>query len=265
MNTTNNLNKKIIARNFSQSAKNYDQSSQIQKLSAKKLCELSSPFIKDNNIIVDLGSGTSAIYKNLFSSNTKKNLQAFEIDLSEEMLGSWSGKSENKIKSIISDIDNLPLKRNSCDVIISSFSLQWIKNFNKLFNDLNLSLKKDGILALCLPDSSSLRELRSSSVESGCNFSFIDLPKITDLERNLQESGFKRLIIQSETLKSEFDDGSQALKSLKIIGANYSQENRHVSKSQLNHFNNLCLKNFSNSNKKLAISWDITYFIASKL
>lgn len=257
------LNKETISQNFSAAANNYDEFAAIQKLAAANLCKMLLPLIQENNSIIDLGSGTSAIYKNLFSSQnfSEKNLQLFELDLSLKMLGIWLEKSKNHIHSIAADAQNLPLKSASFDIIISSFSLQWLQNFEEIFADFKRALKKGGILAFCLPTNSSLKELKISSIESGCNFNFINLPKAENLKSALSKSGFQEIEIQSEVLKSEFNDGIEALKSLKKIGANYSSERNLISPKKLNHFNSLCLKNFATSNKKLAISWDTTYFL----
>ncbi len=265
MKNRNELDKKTISKNFSYASKNYDEFAAVQKMSAAKLCSLVLPLIQNNDSIIDLGSGTSAICKNLFSSQNfyEKNLEVFELDLSSEMLGIWSEKSKNHIHSIAADAENLPLKSDSFNIIISSFSLQWLQNFEEIFADFKRILKKDGILAFCLPTNSSLKELKISSIESGCNFNFINLPEMEILKSALLKSGFREIEMQSEVLKSEFNDGIEALKSLKKIGANYSAKKKLISRKPLNHFNNLCLEKFSTSNKKLAISWEVTYFLFS--
>ncbi len=261
-----NFNKKNIAKNFSQAAKNYDESALVQKLAAKKLCELAAPLIKNEFKIIDIGSGTSAICKNLTSSNgfIKKNCQLFEIDLSLQMLKTWPDKSSKHINSIVGDGENLPLKNESLDIIISSFSLQWLQNFEKVFNDFYRILKKDGILAFCLPNSSSLEEIKIASVKSGCNFYFSDLPKTTDLKSQLEQCGFKEQFIDSEIIESQFEGAVKALKSLKKIGANYSNQKNFITKKQLQHFDCFNSENQSKDNKKFAISWNISYFVFHK-
>lgn len=260
------FNKKNIAKNFSQAAKNYDESALVQKLAAKKLCELAAPLIKNEFKIIDIGSGTSAICKNLTSSNNfvKKNCQLFEVDLSLQMLQSWPDKSSKHINSIVGDGENLPLKNESLDMIISSFSLQWFQNFEKVFNDFYRILKKDGILAFCLPNSSSLEEIKIASVKSGCNFYFSDLPKAANLKSQLEKCSFKERYIDSEIIESQFEGPIQALKSLKKIGANYSDHKSIITKKQLQHFDFLNSEKQREDNKKFAISWNISYFVYHK-
>lgn len=259
------FDKKIITKNFSRGAKNYDEASEIQALSAKNLITLASPFIFDNSRILDLGSGTSFIAKNLFD---KKNLQIFEIDLSHEMLKSWTPKPKN-IFSIQSDIEKLPFRKNSFDVIISSFSLQWINNFSENFSRFSELLKPNGILAFAIPTDESLHELKAAQT-----FNINDFPHFENL-RNLLKNNFEEKIFSQEILKQEFANGLEALKSIKKIGANYSNKSpKKISKLQLKQFNNFCLKNSSNNHKSFSLlglsllgfslSWKISYFISVK-
>jgi len=253
------LNKKIISENFSRAAKKYHQIAVVQKQSAEKLCHLASPFIKENFNIIDLGSGTGFIANNLAG---KKNLQIFEADLSLKMLQ----QSTNNLK-INCDFENLPFKKNSFDILISSFSLQWLTDFNKNFAEFFLLLKPNGIFAFCLPTKESLKELKTANKATGCEFNFNTLPDADDLKSALKNCGFEEKFFQQEVVKLEFTSGSEALKSIKNIGANgsnYLSKKNFVSKTQLTQFNSFCLKNFSAGNKNISISWEISFFILQK-
>lgn len=260
----NNFNKKIVKHNFSQAAHNYDGSALVQKQAAHALCKLVEPLIKNNAVILDLGSGTSAIYKNLTSSRTflEKNSNLFECDISLQMLETWPEKNRKNINSIVGDGENLPLQHESCDIIISSFALQWFSNFEKVFANFYSLLKKDGILAFCIPNSSSLEEIKSASIKSGCNFHFNDLPEEKYLESKLNKIGFKKELIKSEIINSNFDGAIQALKSLKEIGANYSDQKHFISKKQLQTFDRFYSQN--PEYEQFRISWNISYFVLSK-
>lgn len=263
------LDKKIIQKNFSRGAKSYDEAASIQKKTAKKLCDLvvshqssvdcqlsTVDFLK----ILDLGSGTSFIAKNF---SDKKNLKIFEIDLSFEMLKSWTQRPEN-IFPIQSDFEKLPFKHSSFDAIISSFSLQWMSDFEKNFSEIFSLLKPGGIFAFCLPTEGSLKELSAAKI-----FHFNQFPKVEDLKSALKKSGFVEKSFSIETLQQSFSNGSAALQSIKKIGANYSQKKNNekkkiITKAELKQFNNFCLKNFSTTDKNITVSWFTSYFILSK-
>jgi malonyl-ACP O-methyltransferase BioC len=251
--------KNSIKKNFSKAAKNYDKVAKIQKLAAKNLVEFVSPFIKKNHKILDLGSGTSFVAKNLFA--LKKNSEIFEIDLALEMLKSWRDRPKN-IFTIQADFEKLPFKNSSFDIIISSFSLQWLeKNFDKNFADFFALLKPGGIFAFCLPSNQSLSELKSTKI-----FGFNQLPKTEDVKKTLKKCGFKEIFFEEVKLKQEFSTGLSALKSLKETGASHLwQKRKSITKKQLQEFNSFCLKNSLLKNKKFAVSWFIPYFISKKI
>lgn len=246
------LNKKIISENFSRAASSYESVALVQKYAARKLCELVAVEIKPHSRALDLGSGTSFIAQHL-----PENVQIFETDLSFEML-QQNNLATHKIQC---DFENLPFKNNSFDILLSSFSLQWLNDFEKTFAHFSQILKPNGILAFALPTFESLNEIRTASVASKCYFNFNDLPKTPKLKLALKKYGFTEKNFATEIFKSEFENGTQALKSIKHTGANYSKKNNLVTKSKLADFNNFCLKNFATDNKNIVISWNVSFFI----
>lgn len=262
MPNSTSFNKKIITQNFSKAATTYDKSASIQQLAAKKLIGLVSPFIKDNSKILDLGSGTSFLGKEI-NNISDKNFTFYEVDLSREMLDLWQNRPDNYF-AIQGDIENLTFPPASFDIIISSFSLQWIKDFPKVFSQIFSLLKPQGVFAFCLPTYESLSELKLASSESKCNFHFNDLPKNNELKLILKNAGFKEKIFQSEILSEEFIDGISALKSFKETGANYHNysQKQAITKTKLKQFNSFYLKNSVTPNKNPAVSWHNSYFIS---
>lgn len=264
---TNNFDKKIIAENFSKAAKLYDHSAPVQESAAKNLVRFASPFIKNNSKILDLGSGTSFVAKEFFKSFPKTKYDFYEADLSLAMLNSWVSRPKENFFTIQADIENLPFRAKSFDLIISSFSLQWLENLPKIFLQISSLLKPNGIFAFCVPTFESLFELRESSLKSGCDFYFSNLPKNSDLNSALAKCGFKEKFTTTEIVKQEFKNAVEALKSLKVIGANYqnhqSKNKNFIFKKKLDHFNNFCLKNFGTLNKNITVSWHNFYFVAT--
>ena len=122
----NIFDKKIIAKNFSNAARNYDEFALIQKQVAQRISALTSPFIKQNSQILDLGSGTGFVASNLSQLDEflKNYAKIYEVDLSLEMLKNRPNRHKN-IFPLCCDIENLSFKKASFDLLVSSFSLQW--------------------------------------------------------------------------------------------------------------------------------------------
>jgi malonyl-CoA O-methyltransferase len=255
------FDKKIIAEKFGSAAKNYDEAALVQAAAVDELCDLLQND-GEGKTILDLGSGTSFIAKKF---STQKNIKFFEVDIAENMLKQWANRPSENFFAIQADIENLPFEKESFDILLSSFSLQWLTNFEKNFAHFFSLLKPNGIFAFCLPTFESLSELRAASVESECNFHFNDLPKIENLKSALSKSEFQIKKSYTKIIKQEFQNGSDALKSLQKTGANISLKNNiPVTKTKLRKFNNFHLKNSNLANKTAPISWFITFFLCVK-
>lgn len=266
--------KKNIGGNFSRAAENYDAAAEVQKIAAGKLCDLlleknlfcgaGTPRSRKKIKILDLGSGTGFIANNLMQklpTEIAKNCEFFELDLSREML-SQSTKSSHKIQA---DFDKIPCKKNSFDLVISSFSLQWSNDLNGLFSKLRELLNPDGIFAFCLPSDESLVELKQASIRSGCHFSFLQLPFVDSLILAVKKSSLNELCVEMEVIKQNFTNGIDAVKFLKKIGASYSKKsakNHNITKEKLHSFNAFCAEPITNSG--CAISWSLISIIAQK-
>ncbi len=260
------FDKKIIAKNFSNSAPNYDDFALVQKSAATDLLDFTKAFIenkKGNLKILDLGSGTSFLAKELLKSYDKKIDFICEIDLAKNMLANWKERPA-KVLAIQADIENLPFRNDSFDLIISSFSLQWLNDFDHSFSCLYKILRKDGILSFCLPNAQSLAEIKIASQKSKCNFHFNDLPKDVEIKNVLTKNNFTQILFNKKSITQNFSDGIKALKSLKSFGGSYSANNRFIGKKNLQNFQNFYLKNSINDGNNFPLSWAVSYHIFGK-
>jgi malonyl-ACP O-methyltransferase BioC len=251
------FDKKIIDYNFSSKVNEYNLKANIQKKVAKKLCKI---FIENsagktpNKIkILDLGSGTSFVSRNLLKNID--NCEIYELDLSLKMLNNYQ-KNSKKISKICGDIENLPFVESSFDVIISSFSLQWLENFDNLFSNLYKILKPRGILAFSIPDNKSFEELKDSP------FSINKMPDNQELANILLKNQFTKKTLINEKNYEKFSNLIEILKSFKKIGVNYSLTNNN--KKNFKDLKKFYLKNFQNNLKCKKLSWSISYFIYYK-
>ncbi len=118
---------------FEISAKSYNSNSIIQKCVAK---ELVSHIDFDVEKILELGAGTGEVIKNINSHFSKY----IAIDLSPTML-SQHPKAKN-IELICGDFEKLDYLLLEHDLLISSSSLQWAQNMEKILKEIDLRSKK---------------------------------------------------------------------------------------------------------------------------
>jgi malonyl-CoA O-methyltransferase len=103
---------------------------------------LFSPYIAINSDykILDLGCGTGLLFEFL----DRKNLNLIGIDISNEML------KISKAPKILGDIENLPFKTNSFNLVLSFTVIQNLPTVNKVLKEANRVLKSNGVLAFTI-------------------------------------------------------------------------------------------------------------------
>lgn len=215
-----NFDKNLVAKNFSRGAKTYDEAAQVQLVCARKLVGLISPYLKKDSQILDLGSGTSFIAKEILTNCHPElvegsqelftrpfdKLRVTEVDITPEMLAAWSDRPKN-VKAVCADFENLDFAPNSFDLILSSFSLQWSSDFVKNFAQYFSLLKPNGIFAFAVPTEGSLVELS--------DFNLNELPKNSLLKTALKKSGFNEKLFREESIKQDFASSRDLLRFLK--------------------------------------------------
>jgi demethylmenaquinone methyltransferase/2-methoxy-6-polyprenyl-1,4-benzoquinol methylase len=101
-------------------------------------------------IILDLGSGPALI--NYEIKKLLKNSVILSLDASLEMLNNAQKPRNktfsNKINGILSVSENIPIKNNTIDIMISRFSLSYWKNPEKAFSEIYRIIKPNGKLIL---------------------------------------------------------------------------------------------------------------------
>ncbi len=137
------INPKIIKNQFEKSMDKYDDNAIVQKLTAKKLVQQISEIKKDYKNILELGSGTGLLAKELVKNITYKKY--FANDLIE--------KSKTYLSDIIPEFTFICgnaqkiAPSQKMDLILSNAMFQWFSNLDKLQDNLLKMLEKDGILA----------------------------------------------------------------------------------------------------------------------
>lgn len=107
--------------------------------------------IGDSKLILDLGCG-EATHDKFIIDNTNNNT-IIGVDISKEGIKMASDYAANNIIPIVLDLNNLPFKQNTFDIIINILSPSNEKEIRKV-------LKKDGIIIKVTPKKKYLYELR---------------------------------------------------------------------------------------------------------
>lgn len=258
MNSKKNFfNKEVIKNNFSTQAREYNSNAIIQAKVAKNLVSFLKKYDSDDkHKVLDLGSGTGFLSKNLLKV---KYRNIFELDLSIEMLKNWKNKPKH-INSIQGDIENMPIKNLSFDIIVSSFALHWVNNLKKVFSDCFGLLKDNGIMAIAIPTKDSINELKKLGI-----FYLNEMPSCEIIDSSAKSAGFKIVLSEEKKLQQKFANIFLALKFFKKIGANYNNNKNFKSNNSKIYQNSIySLKKNSYQNNSFILTWKVKYLILKK-
>lgn len=131
-----NEKKSYAVKEFSRYANTYGNYNIIQEEVAKSLVD--KVLVKSYDIIVDIGCGSGAVYKNILDSDI--NFDSYvALDSSEEML--ILHPEDKKIHKVCADFNVFETFKyfnlTSKSILITSSSLQWSKNLDFIFENLS--------------------------------------------------------------------------------------------------------------------------------
>jgi len=197
---------------FSKAAGNYNTHAHVQKKAADDLFKLINPLAcNKNKVCVDLGAGP------LVNTQQLQRLYGtvLSMDLSFDMLKSCT---EGDYK-ICADMDNLPLRENSVDIIFSNFAVQWSANFKALLQSLYGVLKPGGQAYISTVVEGSLNEIKTAfaAVDSHNHINTFNAGDY--INQSVQNSGFQVNRAISKIYSDEYASALHAIRSIKAIGA----------------------------------------------
>jgi len=213
------IEKKRIARSFSQAAASYDAYASLQrKVADALLAELA----KDTSVqrVMDLGSGTGYCTKELHK--LYPNAEIINLDIAEAMLEFASKRHKDSgfnEKSVCADAEALPFMANTFDIIISSLSVQWCQNYFVLFSELKRVLKPRGKFHISTFGPETLKEVTQAWRQVD---SFVHVNRFgTDsfLLKEINKNDFTKTKIVIDTMLTYYQSFEMLARELKSIGA----------------------------------------------
>lgn len=175
--------------------------------------------IKEGDIVLDLGSG-AGIDTILAAKKVGEKGKVIGIDMTEEMVlvaqENIKRQGINNIEFIVAEIENIPLKDNSIDVIISNCVINLTPDKDKSFKEAYRVLKPGG--KIYLSDIVLLAELseeqrNDNDLLSGCVAGAL---LKEDYLKKIKEVGFSVRILHENTAISKQQYNGIALESLMI-------------------------------------------------
>ena len=214
------IEKKRIARAFSQAASTYDSHAALQRKVADNLCTQLSA---DESVqrVLDLGSGTGYCTKALHELYPQAEI--INLDIAEAMLLFAANRQQSagfKAKAVCADAEVLPFIDNSFDLVFSSLSIQWCQDYAVLFSELKRILKPQGEIHLSTFGPDTLQELTQAWQEVDSYVHVNQFQSEEFLKNKIDHQAFVKVHSTEEVMLMHYQNFEILARELKSLGAN---------------------------------------------
>lgn len=250
-----NLNKRRIINSFNRAAHQYDKYAFFQRTCGNNLYNfIKSILINDNQYyyILDAGCGTG-----WFSRKLKKEFRKIiAFDISYNML-ECARFEDSADFYILGDIEQLPFRKCSIDLIFSNLAVQWCKDLPLVLNKFYKILKPGGMLALSTLASGSLSELECAwkNIDN-----YVHINKFLEYEKIHNAFSNYRYKIKKKLYLFYYKEIIDLLREIKGVGASCLWGNKFVgltSRKKIENLNNFWPKRYC----LLPLSYNVVYGI----
>ncbi|MDO9371944.1 MAG: malonyl-ACP O-methyltransferase BioC [Gammaproteobacteria bacterium] len=218
------LNKRLLQSAFNRAARGYDDAALLQREVGMRMLERLDLMRLNPALIVDAGAGTGLHTRAL--ARRYKNATVLALDISVDMLREaqrqtvfWHRWFDRRRPFVCGDIDALPLRAASVDMIFSNLTLQWCNDLDRTLGELRRALKPGGLLMFSTFGPDTLKELRASWAhvdERNHVNAFLDMHDIGDA---LVRARFVSPVMDVERYTLTYPDVYALMRDLKAIGA----------------------------------------------
>lgn len=208
------IDNKHIKKQFEKSMQDYDQNATVQMLMAMKMVIELTKISKTFENVLELGSGTGVLTKQLARELNFKNY--FANDLVE--------KSKNYVQKFIPQStfycgNALKIKPSKkADLIVSNAMFQWFPSLEKAIQTIKSNLKNEGILAFSTFSPNNFKEITDLTGLS------LQYRTQEEIEKILKDEGFKILYSEQFSEELKFKTPLELLAHMKKTGVNSLSE-----------------------------------------
>ena len=230
--------KRAIRRSFEAAAGRYDESAFLQQEVARRLDDHLEGMKIDPGLILDAGCGTGfglSLLKARFPRARQLGLDLAHAMASQAQARQASAPGWRRLFSrevparlLCADMECLPLRKDSLDMVWSSLALQWVGEPDTAFREAHRVLKPEGLFLFATFGPDTLMELRAASADLDGHQHVNRFIDMHDLGDALVHAGFSNPVMEMERLTLTYEALPGLLRDLKAIGAHTVLENRRA-------------------------------------
>jgi malonyl-CoA O-methyltransferase len=218
------LDKRLLRLSFERAAAGYDAAAVLQReIGSRMLSRLDYVRLQPATVL-DAGCGTGVATQCLQERYPAASICALDIayamaERARARSGWWRRLQRRGVRALCADIESLPLRTKSVDLIWSNLALQWVNEPTSAFAEFRRIIAPGGLLMFSTFGPDTLKELRAS-YEGSDRYThvnrFIDLHDLGDM---LVHAGFADPVMDMEYMTLTYADVRALMRDLKAIGA----------------------------------------------
>lgn len=213
------FDKRRVRRSFDRAAVSYDEAALLQREVCQRLLERLDWVRLAPARVLDAGVGTGEALMSLQSRYPDAELVA--LDLSEKMLQKCRYHlPPDTLGLVCGDIEQIPLARESFDLVFSNLTLQWCNDTGAALQEMLRILKPGGLLMFTTFGPDTLKELRASWRQVDDRLHVNDFADMHDIGDAMLHCRYADPVMESEVITVEYRDVDRLLEDLRGIGAN---------------------------------------------
>ena len=214
------LEKTRVRRSFDAAAGRYDQHARLQRMVREDMLARLDWVKVDPAVVVDMGCGTGAATRALRKRYPRARVLGLDISTGMLAMAKAGQPWLRRPHLVCADMERLPLKDASVDLLFSSLTLQWSNNPERVFAEVRRVLKPGGVFMFSTLGPDTLHELRSAWREADPGHTHVNLfYDMHDVGDALMRAGLRDPVMDVERLCLGYPDADAVMRSLKGIGA----------------------------------------------
>ena len=207
--------KVLVARSFGAAARSYDGAAALQRSAGRRLMAQMERWLAPGAVILDAGAGTGYFTAALMNRRPDASLMA--LDLSEGMLNVARERFQGW--RVGGDVEALPLRDASIDLIFSNMAIQWCEGPDAVFREFRRVLRPGGSLLFTTLGPATLGELRQAWAGVDACSHVNEFMDVEVLQSALWDAGFTDIAIETDIRVLEYPDVMSLMRELKGLGA----------------------------------------------